>query len=106
VQAGGDDNEFMSTPEIKRLVENVSTARRVILEDLKARYKAGDKTVKANTQWSSEYDNVDESGNFFTGAGKLACPVCKTGELRYTRSSYNGHVHAACTTKGCVSWME
>lgn len=39
-------------------------------------------------------------------AGKLPCPVCTTGELRYSISGYNGHVHAGCTTKACVGWME
>ena len=38
-------------------------------------------------------------------AGKLKCPVCETGTLQYSRAS-NGHVHAGCSTKGCVNWME
>lgn len=40
-------------------------------------------------------------------AGAIDCPVCSTPKaLRFTVSSYNGHIHAACDTKGCVSWME
>lgn len=37
----------------------------------------------------------------------IDCPVCK-GEkcLDFSRSGYNGHIHAACRTEGCVSWME
>lgn len=40
-------------------------------------------------------------------AGNIDCPVCGGKEsLRFTRSGYNGHIHAACKTAGCVSWME
>ena len=40
-------------------------------------------------------------------SGRIPCPVCG-GEnaLRFSRAGYNGHIHAACTTEGCVSWME
>jgi len=40
------------------------------------------------------------------GAGKLACPVCKTGELHYSVASYNGHMHGRCTTPNCCQWMQ
>lgn len=36
----------------------------------------------------------------------IDCPACKTGRVRYSVSGYNGHVHAHCSTSGCVSWME
>ena len=39
------------------------------------------------------------------GASSMKCPLCETGELRYSVASYNGHMHAGCTS-GCVSWME
>lgn len=39
------------------------------------------------------------------GADSLKCPLCPDGILRYTVASYNGHMHAGCTS-GCVSWME
>lgn len=35
----------------------------------------------------------------------IECPMCK-GKLHLSQSSYNGHVHGQCETKGCVSWME
>lgn len=35
----------------------------------------------------------------------IECPVCK-GRLHLSQSSYNGHVHGKCETKGCASWME
>ena len=40
------------------------------------------------------------------GVSSLKCPVCEGGTLRYSVASYNGHMHAGCTTEGCVSWME
>jgi len=34
------------------------------------------------------------------------CPGCGEGTVRWVRSSYNGHVHAACTTVNCFAVME
>lgn len=40
-------------------------------------------------------------------SGTIDCPVCgKEKSLAFSRSSYNGHIHAQCLTDGCVSWME
>lgn len=48
-------------------------------------------------------DRIESSGD---ESGEISpCPVCAAGALRYSRAS-NGHVHAACTTAECVSWME
>jgi hypothetical protein len=38
-------------------------------------------------------------------SGVIECPNCN-GKLHYSRSGYNGHIHARCETKSCVSWME
>lgn len=38
--------------------------------------------------------------------GAIDCPVCGSGKLRFSVASYNGHIHAACTTDGCARWME
>lgn len=38
--------------------------------------------------------------------GQIVCPVCMTGDLRFSRAGYNGHIHAGCTTPNCVGWME
>jgi hypothetical protein len=39
--------------------------------------------------------------------GAIDCPCCgKPGGLHFTRSGYNGHVHARCETDGCADWME
>lgn len=37
--------------------------------------------------------------------GAITCPVCN-GHLDYSQAGYNGHIHAKCKTKGCVSWVE
>ena len=39
------------------------------------------------------------------GRGKIDCPVCH-GDLRYSVASVNGHMWGACSTEGCVRWME
>lgn len=38
--------------------------------------------------------------------GSIKCPVCNAGMLSFSRSGYNGHIHASCATEGCVRWME
>lgn len=40
-------------------------------------------------------------------AGSIDCPRCGAeGALGFTVSAYNGHVHAGCSTPGCLRWME
>lgn len=37
----------------------------------------------------------------------IDCPVCGTEtSLAFSRSGYNGHIHATCKTDDCVAWME
>jgi len=94
--------------ELQSTTDKIGLARRSILDDLRDRFKAGDPNVKPSaTKFRTEYDDEPpEQANYFSGAGVMPCPVCKTGTLRYSRSSYNGHVHAACTNESCVRWME
>ncbi len=40
------------------------------------------------------------------GGGSIPCPVCEKGSVRFSRSGYNGHIHARCSTPDCVAWME
>ena len=40
------------------------------------------------------------------GSGEVKCPCCETGNIQYAVASYNGHMHARCTTQNCVTWME
>lgn len=41
-----------------------------------------------------------------SGRGDIQCPVCGIGKLSFVVSEVNGHIHAKCTTSGCVAWME
>ncbi len=39
--------------------------------------------------------------------GVIDCPVCNgKALLHFSRSGYNGHIHAKCESLGCVAWME
>lgn len=39
--------------------------------------------------------------------GAVTCPVCEQVDtLHFSRSGYNGHIHAKCATTDCVAWME
>jgi len=40
------------------------------------------------------------------GKGNLPCPTECGGTLYYSVASVNGHMHAKCSTRDCVSWME
>lgn len=40
------------------------------------------------------------------GQSACICPVCTGGMIDYKVSSYNGHIWAACSTKGCVAWIQ
>ena len=39
------------------------------------------------------------------GTGKVKCPLCQ-GKLKYSVASVTGHLWGACTTEGCIRWME
>jgi hypothetical protein len=86
-----DKLEFYTDAEIKaqieeshRSFENTMKARQAIVAKL-APYKKG------------QSQSV---------GGEIPCPVCAKGTLRYSRAGYNGHIHARCSTVGCVAWME
>lgn len=38
--------------------------------------------------------------------GKLLCPACGGGTVRWTRASGNRHLHAACSTPHCFRIMQ
>lgn len=73
--------------ERDRLMEirfaNTGKARRAIVDHLGGPWKRGDASV------------VDD----------IPCPVCG-GTLSFSRSAYNGHIHASCSGEDCVRWME
>ncbi|HKS74291.1 MAG TPA: hypothetical protein VJQ82_13905 [Terriglobales bacterium] len=70
-----------------------------------ARIEAMKRTVKA---MHAAKDDAKEKGfrKGSGGIGEIPCPCCEGGRLRYSVASYNGHMHASCSTNNCVSWME
>jgi len=73
-------------------------------EEIKAH--DAENTAYCNRMLSARIAIVSATGGKHGVAGSIACPVCKTGMLKYSVSGYNGHIHAACSTDGCVRWME
>lgn len=66
-------------------VEMIGMARDAIVADIGKPWKRGEPGV----------------------SGTIDCPCCgKEKSLRFSRAGYNGHIHAACSTSECVSWME
>jgi hypothetical protein len=71
--------------EWQKVFAGTQTARKAIVDHLGGPWKKGMPTVR----------------------GCIDCPVChKPDALRFSRAGYNGHIHAHCDTKDCVSWME
>lgn len=92
----------MSKPTIDR----ETVAREAILQDLRRRFITGpipEHGVTAPADISRFYK---PQTNYFCGDGVIDCPICRSGKLKYSRSAYNGHVRAGCSTAGCVAWQE
>ena len=53
-------------------------------------------------------DDIKARGTLKKGvSGQITCPECGTGTVDYTYAgNYNRHIHARCSTEGCVAWME
>lgn len=92
--------------EIEKAIEAVGIARKAITDELARRHSVGDKTVVAKQHHDEDFHGTGYRSAYVAGAGTITCPVCTTGTLKYSRAACNGHVHAACTTIGCVRWME
>ena len=69
------------------------------------------KKEKVQTRMSFIFDAIEEvmkitgkkkpNGNMY---GEIQCPKCGN-ILKYTRYSYNGHIHGRCETLNCLCWM-
>lgn len=69
----------------RELSRRIMVARKSIVDFLGGKWNRGDPTVR----------------------DAITCPICgKEKALRFSRAGYNGHIHAACQTKDCVSWLE
>ena len=83
-----------------------------------AEFPTAEELAAEEAEWAERFDNTRKArqaivahlgGTWKRGMGSVSgqvdCPMCG-GTLRFTRSGYNGHIHAACMTDDCVSWME
>lgn len=103
--------DLPSTDEIEalaRLYDVSPAAIRQALpgpEEAIAHAELVDKFMKAHRA-AKDHAKQQGLGRGNGGQGRMPCPAGCGGELRYSVASVNGHMHAACSTKGCVSWME
>lgn len=87
-----DKSEYPTAEEMKereaklrKRFEGIAKARQAIVEACGGPWKKGDPGQ----------------------GGAIDCPVCdQAGALSFSRSGYNGHIHACCKTETCVRWME
>jgi hypothetical protein len=52
-----------------------------------------------------DFFKSDQGDKWADKTYQIDCPNCD-GKLSFGGNSYNGHVHACCSTEGCCSWME
>lgn len=76
-----------------------------IAEQVAARDMAMERTLLAMRAIRQDCTNHGY-GKGSGGRGQLSCPACDGGTLHYSVSGYNGHIHAQCTTEGCVRFMQ
>lgn len=85
----------------KRTFPTREEAMHSILEE-EARFDKTLKVVKSAHQHAKDAGLGRGNG----GRGEMSCPAECGGTLRYSVAGVNGHIHASCSTKGCVAWME
>ncbi len=86
-------------------MDKIMVAREAILQELRRRWKEGPIPDGVTAPRDISHFHQPQT-NYYCGQGEMACPLCKSGKLRYSRNSYNGHVQAACSTPDCVRWVE
>ena len=80
-----DEELVEQQKEISRRLNDMVSVRQAIVKQL------------------TDEDNLHHN----VGGGQIDCPACGKGIVNYTYAgAYNGHIHARCTTNGCVNWME
>lgn len=86
----------------------------------KAIYRTAEKLAAIDAERNIRFQNIGKARNAIVvslggpwkkgtlgSSGCIDCPVCLVEKsLRFTRIGYNGHIHARCNTKDCVSWIE
>lgn len=87
-------NATTDCPEKSYYTEEEIAEKRRLSEKQLENYKLARKAITDHT--GGKWGLVDE----------IDCPICKTGKLKFTVAAMNGHIHAICSTDGCMSWME
>ncbi len=82
----------------------ITVAREAILQELRRRWKE-DRGFGVTAPADITRFHQPQT-NYFCGQGSMDCPICRTGKLQYLRSNRNGHVHARCSSPGCVAFDE
>ena len=81
-------------------------------EDLKKLGMTEEEYIKMSDKFFEDYritkkaivECINKGGN---NPGTMSCPVCKTGILKYSQArGYNNYVHAKCSKKGCIKFVE
>lgn len=86
-----------SLDEVKAGIPSEDAAAEAVqrLDDFAAAFATAKADAKANGY-----------GRGVGGAGNVQCPSCRVGTIYYGVSALNGHMHASCSTPGCLRWME
>lgn len=88
--------------DFEKYSNKITMARDAILDDLRRRWLARE-PITSPTDLSHFYQ---PQKNYYCGSGVMDCPICRTGKLSYSRSTFNGHIRARCSTSDCVGWVE
>jgi hypothetical protein len=90
-------------PHLSRLSDE-----EVAAEDEKLRKYVDEIVPKMQTVRAAIIAQLTERGQLKQSVtGAIVCPACNAGTVRYTYAgSYNRHIHAQCSTEGCVQWLE
>jgi len=85
--------------ELKRMThdEAIAKANRVI-----------DSTARVLAASAKVCEDADGRGlgEGHGGEGKIACPCCEVGMIRYSVAGVNGHIMARCSTVDCVRFIQ
>ena len=52
------------------------------------------------------FEAIRKANKGRSASGSDPCPVCGTGTLRWSIAGCNGHIHARCSTAGCLAFMQ
>ncbi len=97
----------MNKEEAKKRIENIMEARITILADLPEDELEALPDQRNEAEMQGRFLALDEGKSFGGRHATVDCPICEGKDtLTYSIAYVNGHIHAQCSTKDCVRWME